>query len=367
MNVKWIVALAGFLALGIAGIHFDVLASLPGGLGARSVESTLRDNAVEKLRAANTDWAQLKISGQQAVLSGNAANEAARDETIKLIRESTGSGGLILGGITRVNATLVTLNPVIESHFWQAEKTQNGAWTLSGYVGTEAARQMGLASISNATSIADTLHIETGIGTAWDGQTQSLLAALERLDEGVARLEDNTQSLNGRTTDANIKAELEAQFAQLPPPLLGKIALVLDEPNTADPNTAVTEGAPIAEAAQCQQLFSVALRDNTILFSTSSADINPQSLALLDSIASIALRCSAFSLTISGHTDQLGDPAFNDQLSEWRAQAVQNYFIDKGMPASQMQSHGAGSREPICGENTRACRQQNRRIEIAVE
>lgn len=350
------------MAIGIAGIHFDLFAAFSGGLGSKSVEKALQSKAEAALNASGSSWANIDMRGQKAVLSGDAPDDAARQNIVKLVRASTGRGGLVFGGVTRVNADALKIKPIVEIYFWQAEKSKDGRLELSGHVGSETARQALLAQAGSATNLIDALHIEANIAAKWDAHTQTLLSALERLDEGIVRQKDQEWFLDGRTTDPNVKADLETQFAQLPPPLQGTINITLDAaPTETDPT------APINNVDQCQQLFDAALSENTVLFATSSAQIDAQSFLLLDAIAQTALRCSNFTLTIAGHTDQLGDPAFNDHLSELRAQSVSTYLITNGVPASLIRSRGAGSRELLCNNNTRACRKQNRRIEITVE
>jgi outer membrane protein OmpA-like peptidoglycan-associated protein len=69
-------------------------------------------------------------------------------------------------------------------------------------------------------------------------------------------------------------------------------------------------------------------------------------------------------IAVSGHTDNVGDPAKNLELSQARAEAVKTYFTAKGVDATRIETRGAGETEPVADNKTDAGRQQNRRIEF---
>ncbi|MEE4241226.1 MAG: OmpA family protein [Desulfopila sp.] len=67
---------------------------------------------------------------------------------------------------------------------------------------------------------------------------------------------------------------------------------------------------------------------------------------------------------IHGHTDSIGTEAYNQKLSERRAQAVINYLIKKGVEPSRLASKGFGESSPVAPNTTPAERQKNRRVEV---
>lgn len=75
---------------------------------------------------------------------------------------------------------------------------------------------------------------------------------------------------------------------------------------------------------------------------------------------------------IEGHTDSKGTEPYNQKLSERRAQAVFNYFVDKGISSSRMQTIGYGETRPIAsntkpnGSDNPEGRALNRRVELRV-
>ena len=72
-------------------------------------------------------------------------------------------------------------------------------------------------------------------------------------------------------------------------------------------------------------------------------------------------------ITITGHTDSTGSEAYNQKLSERRAQAVADYLKSRGVNPALISVVGMGELAPIADNSTREGRQMNRRVEIDVD
>jgi len=71
---------------------------------------------------------------------------------------------------------------------------------------------------------------------------------------------------------------------------------------------------------------------------------------------------------IEGHTDNIGSAAYNQKLSEKRANSVRQYLIDKfGIDGSRLTATGYGLTKPIASNDTEEGRQKNRRVEAVME
>ena len=86
--------------------------------------------------------------------------------------------------------------------------------------------------------------------------------------------------------------------------------------------------------------------------------------SILDNIASILSNHLELKFEVAGHTDAQGDSAYNQWLSELRAQAVRDYLIENGLPEENLSAHGYGAEHPIATNNTRDGLRINRRVEL---
>ena len=103
-----------------------------------------------------------------------------------------------------------------------------------------------------------------------------------------------------------------------------------------------------------------------LYFDFNRATINPQSVPTLTSIAELLRRQAAWSVTIEGHTDNVGSDAYNDDLSGRRAAAVKDALVrDYGIAGPRLTTAGFGERRPRETNDTIAGRARNRRVELA--
>jgi len=102
-----------------------------------------------------------------------------------------------------------------------------------------------------------------------------------------------------------------------------------------------------------------------IQFEFNKAKIKPGiSFKILDEVASFLTDNSKISVEVQGHTDNVGDPAYNMKLSAARAEAVRKYLASKGIPSSRLISKGYGATQPIVPNSSDANRQINRRVQF---
>lgn len=104
----------------------------------------------------------------------------------------------------------------------------------------------------------------------------------------------------------------------------------------------------------------------SITFAFGSADLNPRFHSVLDRVADVSRQYPQTVLEIAGHTDSIGSDAFNQQLSERRAQSVGNYLIGRGLMRDRLIMIGGGKRYPVASNETEAGRAQNRRVELTI-
>jgi outer membrane protein OmpA-like peptidoglycan-associated protein len=102
-------------------------------------------------------------------------------------------------------------------------------------------------------------------------------------------------------------------------------------------------------------------------FETNSSDIKPGFNSTMDKLADVVVRYGKTTLTIVGHTDNVGSNEYNQKLSERRAHAVAQYFESRRVNALRLATSGKGESQPVASNTSESGRQANRRVEIYVE
>jgi outer membrane protein OmpA-like peptidoglycan-associated protein len=102
-------------------------------------------------------------------------------------------------------------------------------------------------------------------------------------------------------------------------------------------------------------------------FDTNSTAIKPAFYSTLDKLADVVVRYNKTTLTVVGHTDNVGSDKYNEDLSHRRAHSVAQYFESKRVNSLRLATAGKGEKEPVASNGSEAGRQLNRRVEIYVE
>jgi OmpA-OmpF porin, OOP family len=104
----------------------------------------------------------------------------------------------------------------------------------------------------------------------------------------------------------------------------------------------------------------------TVFFDFNKASIKSVSFALLNDVAQAMVDNPKIKVEIGGHTDSVGNDAFNLKLSQQRAESVRTYLIKRGIDSNRMVPKGYGENVPIADNRTEAGRSQNRRVEFLI-
>lgn len=111
--------------------------------------------------------------------------------------------------------------------------------------------------------------------------------------------------------------------------------------------------------------YELGLADR-LLFEVDKADLVPEVVDRLDKLTHALSGVGIHGATVEGHTDSTGSAAYNQNLSERRAQAVKAQFAASGMPAAEVVAVGKGETDPIGDNATEEGRAQNRRVVIVI-
>ncbi|HEX6860726.1 MAG TPA: OmpA family protein [Caulobacteraceae bacterium] len=103
-----------------------------------------------------------------------------------------------------------------------------------------------------------------------------------------------------------------------------------------------------------------------VTFAYDRADVQPQFYKVLDDVATTLNQYPQTVVDVVGHADSTGSDAYNQALSERRANSVAQYLTGRGVLPARLYVAGMGERQPIASNDTEAGRAQNRRVEIIV-
>jgi outer membrane protein OmpA-like peptidoglycan-associated protein len=105
----------------------------------------------------------------------------------------------------------------------------------------------------------------------------------------------------------------------------------------------------------------------SVLFDFDRADIRSDAERTLGEVAAVLAAYQKRRVRIEGHTDAIASDAYNQTLSERRAQAVKGWLAAHGVPEGRMTAVGHGESQPVADNGTPEGRQRNRRVEIVIE
>ena len=177
------------------------------------------------------------------------------------------------------------------------------------------------------------------------------IGGLAGVPVGVSVVDDDDDTTEGASIGAGAGAALGA--------LTGFTACALMPERVAE---AEPEPEPVVRPAPV-------VRKTTVLpgvhFAFDRAELLPAARETLDREVVPELRADPeMTVVIEGHTDSVGTDAYNQVLSERRADAVRQYLVLQGIEASRIATRGYGESQPIADNSTPRGRAENRRVEI---
>ncbi|KQA18291.1 OmpA family protein [Vibrio metoecus] len=122
---------------------------------------------------------------------------------------------------------------------------------------------------------------------------------------------------------------------------------------------------PVVEKVAVTKTFTFQHLDSST-FATASAELKPATVKKLDKIVGYLNQYPQAKVEVVGHTDSTGSDAYNQKLSERRAQAVAKALEAQGIDASRISAKGLGESSPIASNATAEGREKNRRVELVI-
>lgn len=239
---------------------------------------------------------------------------------------------------------------------------QEGKVSVEAVVPTDKDKAALLDAVNakvGAAQVIDKVTVKDGAQGPDADALAGLAVRIGRNPGAKAAFDGDQLTLSGEVPTQHVKTNLAADAEKLAP---GKVQDLL-----------VVKGAGTgsgADAAVCGRLDD-ALADvqkaTKIQFSPASPALTPESHQAVSKIAALLRTCGDAKVEVGGYTDNQGDPATSQPLSEARAKAVRAELVKDGIDGSRISARGYGESHPIASNATAAGQAANRRVEIKVQ
>ena len=357
------------LWVGLIGAAVSAVAGM-GGLHDASVwrlPAALETRVEQALLSVGQGGLEVEMDGQRARLRGLAADERALATAQRAALTAAGAGGAWAGGVTSVDTSGVAIGRVDAPFTWGVRREARSV-VLYGAAPSETTRAH-LAAVAGAAfpnaEIVNEMHVAGGAASPrFAAVARAAIRGLGRLTSGEARIVNEQIVFIGDGRSVGVEA-LRSAFANPPAPYRARFDVTVDGLDLQHPEL---QGLNLqaGDADTCAAAFDRLMERNVINFASGSAAIDPSSRAILDALASVALRCDRFSIEVAGHTDNQGDHAANMALSAQRAEAVADYLASQGVARPRLSARGYGPDRPRAANTSAEGQAANRRIEFNV-
>lgn len=245
----------------------------------------------------------------------------------------------------------------------------NNQLTLAGSLGSDAQRTAVVIRAQellkgSRVKIADHVVVSDGVQTAkWEPALPALLGVLTTMKgTGAIELHDRVVAVTGTVSSADHKEKVLGEVHAA----IGGSYEIEDHLSVLTAARAPAEAVARPSRATIQSTLDEILRRDPIAFESNSAALTKRGRSVLDKVVPVLQRAPDLTVEVGGHTDPYGNPTYNQQLSQRRADSVRQYLMAQNVP-NRVTAVGYGSSRPLTQERTRAAQQKNRRIELRVK
>jgi outer membrane protein OmpA-like peptidoglycan-associated protein len=204
---------------------------------------------------------------------------------------------------------------------------------------------------------------------------QTTALARQAMDRAVAAEAAARAAAEGRqlaevqTADARQQADAarqEASTAQETAARAQAEAAGIRKKAEAEVNRLEAALGQIAETRRTALGLTMNLGSDHLKFEFDKAELKPEDRELLSRIAGIIMTSHDYTISVNGHTDDVGSDAYNQKLSERRAEAVRDYLVKAGLSAEILSVQGHGKALPLVRGTSEVARGKNRRVELGL-
>ncbi|MCC5995385.1 MAG: hypothetical protein JJU18_03315 [Oceanicaulis sp.] len=252
-----LIALAGFFLLGALAIHASPMSA--GNLEARL--QTGAEAALVRVRA--DDWAEVKVRGQVAAVTGRAPSREARERALAAVSRSTWAGGVVAGGITRVNDQTRLASQDDEFHL--RADVANRRLVVRGHApdADTIARIRALAETAFPNAARVELVLAPGAAPeGWERAVNLLISELANMDSGAGMIRRDRMVITGLAGNARTVNAIRAAVS-VSPGVFRTAALVRADAGGFD--------VTVRDAQMCEMLVTSAMGLEPIAFTPGTA------------------------------------------------------------------------------------------------
>jgi outer membrane protein OmpA-like peptidoglycan-associated protein len=194
-------------------------------------------------------------------------------------------------------------------------------------------------------------------------------AAAGAAAEGRAAAESQTAEARGEADAARGEADAAREKAATAVETAARAQAEADRiRKQAEAELDRLEGAldQIAETHRTALGLVMNLGSDYLKFEFDKAELRPEDRELLSRIAGILMTSKDYTVSVNGHTDDIGTQEYNQQLSERRAEAVREYLVKAGLAPEILSVTGHGKTRPLVPGTSAEARAKNRRVELGI-
>jgi outer membrane protein OmpA-like peptidoglycan-associated protein len=210
------------------------------------------------------------------------------------------------------------------------------------------------------------LSARTDESTALARQASERSVAAEAAARAAA---EGRQLAEAKTADARQEADTARQEATSARETAARAQADADrirQKAEAEVNRLEAALGQIAETRRTALGVVMNLGSDHLKFEFDKADLKPEDRELLSRIAGVLMTSHDYTISVNGHTDDVGSEAYNQRLSERRAQSVRDYLVKSGLSAEIFTVTGHGKTLPLVPGTSEAARAKNRRVELGL-
>jgi outer membrane protein OmpA-like peptidoglycan-associated protein len=341
-------------------------------------------NAIRQLKEADAMASRRNVETKQLIAASREVVQTAEDSReIAMKARETESGDARNRASAGREADAKAQSVIDAKARRRAEDAEANA--NAGKANAEAGQANAQAGQANAE--ADKMEAERrrkeAERTAADAQTGQANAEADKMEAERRRKEAERTAADAQTGQQNAQADADRNRAAA--------ATAQQQKEAAEAESERNKAAAASSDQQLQQavrdreelrarlliqLNAILMTRDTarglvvnmsdVLFDTGKYTLRPAAREKLAKISGIILAYPTLTLAIEGNTDSVGGDAYNQDLSEKRADAVRDYLAEQKIPGTSMTSKGFGKTQPVATNDTADGRQANRRVELVV-